>query len=69
MASASTSTRAFANARLAVGSRAIGIGDNAIWAGVADATDIAGNPRIIPRRGVVDVGCYESPLPLASEWI
>ena len=55
--------------RLAVGSRAVDIGDNAIWAGVADATDIAGNPRIIPRRGVVDVGCYESPLPLASEWI
>jgi hypothetical protein len=41
-------------------------GDNAIWAGVADATDIAGNPRIIPRRGVVDVGCYESPLPPAT---
>ena len=52
--------------RLAAGSRAVDIGDNAIWAGVADATDIAGNPRIIPRRGVVDVGCYESPLPPAT---
>ena len=52
--------------RLAAGSRAIGIGDNAIWAGVADATDIAGNPRIFPRRGVVDVGCYESQQPPAT---
>ena len=53
--------------RLAGGSRAIGIGDNAIWAGVANATDIAGNPRIIPRRGgVVDVGCYEAPPPAAT---
>ena len=52
---------------LALGSRAIGIGDNAIWNGVANATDMDGNPRIVPRRiGVVDAGCYESQLPPAT---
>ena len=31
-----------------------------------DAIDNAGNPRIFPRRGVVDVGCYESQQPPAT---
>ena len=43
-----------------LGSPAIDIGDNAIWSVLADAVDLDGNPRIIPRRnGVVDAGCYE----------
>ena len=46
--------------RLKMGSKAVGIGDNAIWSSVANPTDLDGNPRIIPRRnGVVDAGCYE----------
>ena len=52
---------------LALASRAIGIGDNAVWNGVANATDLDGNPRIVPRRnGVVDAGCYESQQPPAT---
>lgn len=31
-------------------------GDNSVWAGVADATDLAGNARLV---GTVDLGCYE----------
>ena len=34
--------------------------------GVCERSVFTGNPRIIPRRGVVDVGCYESPLPPAT---
>ena len=48
------------NYRLALGSPAIDIGDNAIWSAIADAVDLDGNRRIIPRRnGIVDAGCYE----------
>ena len=45
--------------RLKMGSKAVGIGDNAIWSSVANPTDLDGNPRIMPRRGAVDAGCYE----------
>jgi hypothetical protein len=45
--------------RLKMGSLAVGIGDNVIWSSVANPTDLDGNPRIIPRRGAVDAGCYE----------
>ena len=39
----------------------------AMWNGVANPTDLDGNPRIIPRRnGVVDAGCYESQQPPAT---
>lgn len=31
-------------------------GDNTLWAGVVDATDLAGNARLV---GTVDLGCYE----------
>jgi hypothetical protein len=55
------------NYRLALGSPAINIGDNSLWTGVADAVDLDGNPRIIPRRvGVVDAGCYEFQPPSAT---
>ena len=45
--------------RLKMGSKAVGIDDNAIWSSVANPTDLDGNPRIMPRRGAVDAGCYE----------
>ena len=53
------------NYHLTMRSPAINIGDNSIWSGVADAVDLDGNPRIVPKRnGVVDAGCYEAqPLP------
>ena len=59
--------RAKGDYRPAFGSPAIDAGDNTPWAGVADATDLAGNPRIVPRRdGVVDIGCYEALTPAAT---
>ena len=55
------------NYRLSLRSPAIDIGDNAIWTSVADAVDLDGNPRIVPRRnGVVDAGCYEAQPPPAT---
>ncbi len=55
------------NYHLSLRSPAIDIGDNALWTGVADAVDLDGNPRIVPKRnGVVDAGCYEFQPPPAT---
>ncbi len=46
--------------RLKSGSPAKNAGNNAAWTGLADSTDLDGNPRI--RFGTVDCGCYENAL-------
>ena len=53
--------------RLTLGSPARDTGDNAVWDGIADPVDLAGNPRIVTRRnGIVDMGCYELQPPAAT---
>ncbi len=46
--------------RLMLGSPARDTGDNAVWDGFVAPVDLAGNPRIAPKRnGSVDIGCFE----------
>ena len=55
------------NYHLSLRSPAIDIGDNALWTDIADAVDLDGNPRIVPKRnGVVDAGCYGFQPPAAT---
>lgn len=34
-------------------------GDNSVWDGVAEPTDLRGNPRIDSVSKTVDLGCFE----------
>ncbi len=50
------------NYRLHRSSPAVNAGDNGVWDGIEDATDLDGKPRISNNKIIqVDIGCYEVP--------